>query len=255
MIDYQVKSEALQNKQNANDPNAEEDNSLVRTDFEIHAEMTAARSVGGDFFDFFLVDEHRLGIVIGDVSGKGVPAALYMAVTRTQIKTTALGGMTPEDCMRDVNRFLVREKASSMFATCFYGILNTQTGEFRYCNAGHNPPYLLKRDQAAPKLVSGEGGLPLGLFDGLPYEGARVQLSPGDAIFLFTDGVPEANNADLEDFTDSRLEDVLSRCAPLTCKEIVQALTLEIAAFTAGAPQSDDITMLSLRMSPASSLA
>ena len=100
-----------------------------RRDFDIHAEMTSARAVGGDFFDFFLMGEDRLGVVIGDVSGKGIPAALYMAVTRTQIKTTALRGMPPEECLLEVNRVLVRENVGDLFATCFYGILNTRTGE------------------------------------------------------------------------------------------------------------------------------
>ena len=119
-----------------------------RTDFEIHAEMTSARAVGGDFFDFFLIDDDHLAVVIGDVSGKGIPAALYMAVTRTQIKTTALQGMPPEDCLREVNRVLVRERVSAMFATCFYGVLNTRTGQLDYCNAGHNPPLLLRASGA-----------------------------------------------------------------------------------------------------------
>ena len=102
-----------------------------RKDFDIHAQMTSARAVGGDFFDFFLQGEDRLGVVIGDVSGKGIPAALYMAVTRTQIKTTALQGMRPEDCLLDVNRVLVRENVGDLYATCFYGILNTRTGELQ----------------------------------------------------------------------------------------------------------------------------
>ena len=218
-----------------------------RTDFEIHAQMTAARSVGGDFFDFFLIDNDRLGVVIGDVSGKGIPAALYMAVTRTQIKTSALGGMSPEDCMLEVNRLLVREKASSMFATCFYGILNTRNGEFRYCNAGHNPPQVLRHADGSLESLSETGGLPLGLFDGRPYVGTMTQLRPGDSVFLFTDGVTEANNFALDDFSDERLADVLRSVAHRSCEEIVMTVNNEVLAFAAGAPQSDDITMMSLR--------
>jgi sigma-B regulation protein RsbU (phosphoserine phosphatase) len=218
-----------------------------RTDFDIHAQMTSAKAVGGDFFDFFLIDDNHLGVVIGDVSGKGIPAALYMAVTRTQIKTTALEGKSPEECLLEVNRVLVREKVSSMFATCFYGLLNTSTGELRFCNAGHNPPYLLRAtgDLETMELT---GGIPLGLFDGRPYSVGSVELKPGDALFLYTDGVPEAINNALDDFTDERLAAGLRAAGSLSCRDILDCITRELLTFTAGAPQSDDITMLSLRM-------
>lgn len=217
-----------------------------RKDFELHAQMTAASSVGGDFFDFFLIDNDHLGVVIGDVSGKGIPAALYMAITRTQIKTTALGGMPPEECLGAVNSVLMHEKASSLFATCFYGILNTRTGEFLYCNAGHNPPYLVRAASGGVlQPLASEGGLPLGLFDGRPYTGACAQLALGDGIFLFTNGVSEAINV----ASDSRrLEDVLLRCAQVPCEEVVRIVASEVASVTGGAPQADDITMVSLRL-------
>ncbi|MGP0074253.1 MAG: PP2C family protein-serine/threonine phosphatase [Bryobacteraceae bacterium] len=218
-----------------------------RTDFDIHAQMTSARAVGGDFFDFFLIDSDHLGVVIGDVSGKGIPAALYMAVTRTQIKTTALEGKAPEECLAEVNRVLVREKVSSMFATCFYGLLDTRTGEFRYCNAGHNPPYLL-RASGDLESIDLTGGIPLGLFDGRPYGGGVVHLAPDDALFLYTDGVSEATNNALDDFTDERLASTLRAAGSLPCRDILDCITRELLAFTDGAPQSDDITMLSLRM-------
>ncbi len=217
-----------------------------RTDFDIHAQMTSARFVGGDFFDFFLMDDDHLAVVIGDVSGKGIPAALYMAVTRTQIKTTALQGVPPADCLLEVNRVLVRERVSSMFATCFYGILNTRTGEFPYCSAGHNPPYLL-RASGGLESIDLAGGLPLGMFDGMGYTGGVAQLAAGDGLFLYTDGVPEATDATLADFTDETLADSLRAAGSLGCREIIDRVTRELVAFTAGAPQSDDITMLSIR--------
>jgi serine phosphatase RsbU (regulator of sigma subunit) len=217
-----------------------------RHDFDVHAQMTSARAVGGDFFDFFLLGEDRLGVVIGDVSGKGIPAALFMAVTRTQIKTTALQGMRPEDCLLSVNQVLVRENVGNLFATCFYGILNTRTGEFRYCSAGHNPPYLL-RASGAVETISETGGIPLGLFDNMGYTGSCAQMEPGDALFLYTDGVPEADNAKFEQFTDERLAASLRDSISLGCQEMIDRLTRELLAFTAGAPQSDDITMLSIR--------
>jgi serine phosphatase RsbU (regulator of sigma subunit) len=220
-----------------------------RTDFELHAEMTAARSVGGDFFDFFLIDDNRLGIVIGDVSGKGLPAALFMAVTRTLIKTIALEGLRPEQCLREVNRALVREKASNMYATCFYGILNTRTGMFQFCNGGHNAPLLLRAaGTIEPASVFESGGLPIGLFDGPPYTGGSVLLEPGDALFLYTDGVREANNAALDDFSDARLAEVIQASAALSCVDMIESVGRHVAAFVAGAPQSDDITMVALRV-------
>ncbi len=218
-----------------------------RIDFDLHAQMTSARAVGGDFFDFFLIDEDRLGVVIGDVSGKGIPAALYMAVIRTQIKTTAQRNMPPAECLIEVNRFLVRERVSTMFATCFYGLLNLRSGEFHYCNAGHNPPYLLRAEKKAVESITEVGGIPLGLFDGLGHAGSCMHLQPGDTLFLYTDGVPEAQNAAEDDFTDKRLISTLRECCGFGCKDLIGRVTREVTAFTGGAPQSDDITMLCLR--------
>ena len=219
-----------------------------RTDFELHAQMTSAKAVGGDFFDFFLLDDHRLGLVIGDVSGKGIPAALYMAVTRTQIKTTALQGMAPDACLLAVNQVLVRDKVSSMFATCFYGILDTRTGTFHYCNAGHNPPYLL-RVSGAVERVPITGGLPLGMFAKLKCVSGSVTVGLGEAIFLYTDGVPEATNAVLDDFTEERMVRSLEAATRLACAALLDHVATHLATFTAGAPQSDDVTMLALRRS------
>lgn len=216
-----------------------------RTDFDIHAQMTSARAVGGDFFDFFLIDDDHLGVLIGDVSGKGTPAALYMAMTHTHVKTVALQGKPPEECMAEVNRILRRDNASSMFATCFYGMLNTRTGELRYANAGHNPPYRIGAGGQV-SLLDAKGGTPLGL---LPwrYESASAQLDRGDGIFLFTDGVPEANNAEEEEFTSDCLVDALRSARRLLSREIIDMVNARLLAFTAGASQSDDITMVCLR--------
>jgi serine phosphatase RsbU (regulator of sigma subunit) len=221
-----------------------------RTDFDIHAQMTSARAVGGDFFDFFLIDEDRLGVVIGDVSGKGIPAALFMAVTRTQVKTTALRGMPPAECFHEVNRVLVQEQVSAMFATCFYGLLNLRSGEFHYCSAGHNPPYLLRAGGGAAEPITEVGGIPLGLFDGMGYNGSTVQVGPGDSLFLYTDGVPEAQNVAERDLTDDRLVEILGAGSTLSCQDLIGFVTREVSAFTQGAPQSDDITMLCIRRLP-----
>jgi sigma-B regulation protein RsbU (phosphoserine phosphatase) len=218
-----------------------------RTDFELHAQMTSARAVGGDFFDFFLIDEDRLALVIGDVSGKGIPAALYMAVTRTQIKTTALRGMRPAECMLEVNQYLVRERVGAMFSTCFYGLFDLRSGDLHYCSAGHNPPYVLRARQTAVEPVDEVGGIPLGLLGGMDYVGSMTHLEPGDALFLYTDGVPEAQNRAEDDFSDLRLIAALEASARLGCRELISQLTHQVSAFTDGAPQSDDITMLLMR--------
>jgi sigma-B regulation protein RsbU (phosphoserine phosphatase) len=217
-----------------------------RTDFDLHAQMTSARAVGGDFFDFFLIDDDHLGIMIGDVSGKGTPSALYMAVTHTHFRTVALRSSGPEECMAEVNRILVRDRASSMYATCFYGILDTRTREFRYSSAGHNLPYRISSGGLVATLEC-DGGTPLGLFPG-NYGGAAVQLDPGDGLFLYTDGVPEAINSELEDFSDSRLVEVLRGMGCVPSRDIISTVSSELLAFTAGAPQSDDITMLAVRL-------
>ena len=169
-----------------------------------------------------------------------------MAMTRTQIKTTALKGVRPEECLLEVNRFLFREEVGGLFSTCFYGILNTRTGQLSYCSAGHNPPYVL-RASGDVESVPEVGGCPLGLFGEMGYTGSCAQIDPGDALFLYTDGVPEANNAAEEESTYDRLVSSLGESTSLACRDMIDRLTRDLLAFTAGAPQSDDITMVCIR--------
>jgi serine phosphatase RsbU (regulator of sigma subunit) len=217
-----------------------------RRDFAIHASMAPAKAVGGDFFDFFLIDDHRLGFVIGDVSGKGVPSALFMAVCRTLIKATAHAGGSPDACVGQVNRVLASEGVASMYVTVFYGVLDTRTGCVVYCNAGHNPPYVLRRDGAV-SLLPQIGGMVVGLFEDAPFEAGQMDLAPGDGLFLYTDGVTEANDASGEEFTGGRLAPCLERCGGLDLDEMIRCVGAEVAAFAAETPQGDDITMLALR--------
>ena len=217
-----------------------------RSDFVIHASMTPARAVGGDFFDYFLIDSDRLGFVIGDVSGKGVPSALFMAVCRTLIKATAHAVVSPEACLRQVNRVLTSEAVPSMYVTVFYGVLDTRDGHVTYCNAGHNPPYVLRRDGAVESLAQ-TGGMVLGLFEHTPYEAGHVVLEPGDGLFTYTDGVTEACNLAGEEFTNSRLQPCLAGCGGLGLDAVIRTVGDEVAAFAGEAPQGDDITMLALR--------
>ncbi len=216
-----------------------------RTEFSIYASMVAAKEVGGDFFDFFLIDNERLGFVIGDVSGKGVTAAIFMAVSRTLIRATGIKGISTEECMSYVNRLLCNESVSCMFVTVFYGILNTTNGEVEYVNGGHNPPYILS-DKAISK-VEMTGGTILGCLEDFDYRSKKIQLNPGDLLFLFTDGVTEAFNTKEELYGETRLESFLEAHLSHTIEEIVKESNQAVTDFSIGVPQSDDITLLAIR--------
>jgi serine phosphatase RsbU (regulator of sigma subunit) len=217
-----------------------------RLEFAVHASMTPAKAVGGDFFDFFLIDADRLGFVIADVSGKGVPSALFMAVCRTLIKATALAGGPPEACLEQVNRVLASEGVASMYVTVFYGVLNTRDGHLAYCNAGHNPPYVLRADGSVEPLAQ-VGGMVVGLFELASYDPGSIVLRPGDGLFMYTDGVTEATDVTGEEFTTSRLAPCLAECRGLDLDAVIQRVGAAVTAFAGGAPQADDITMLALR--------
>ncbi|MFZ4520223.1 MAG: PP2C family protein-serine/threonine phosphatase [Bacteroidales bacterium] len=215
-----------------------------RADFDIYAAMIAAREVGGDFFDFFMIDNDRLGFVIGDVSGKGVPAAIFMAVSRTLIRATGLKGIPASECMHYVNNLLCNESVSCMFVTVFYGILDTRTGDLEYVNAGHNPPWLMSRDGL--KKVEMTGGTILGYMEDFHFASRKITLSPGDRIFLYTDGVTEAfDKSDLA-FGDARLEAFLLQHPEYTIEDLVKEVVKEVNDHSTGVPQSDDITLLSI---------
>ncbi len=217
-----------------------------KKEFEIYAEMITAQEVGGDFYDFFLIDEETLGFVIGDVSGKGVPAAMFMAVSRTSLKATALNGASPSECLHQVNNVLYLESPSTMFVTIFYGILNTRTGELEFCNGGHNPPYLLSADGQVEPLKN-IGGLILGAVENTKYEDHKISLQPGDALFLYTDGVTEAVDVNDNEFEMDRLAKCLQRVRGLPLTEIIQQVVSEVESFSTGVPQADDITILALK--------
>ncbi len=217
-----------------------------RPEFDVHASMTPARAVGGDFYDYFLIDRDRLGFVIGDVSGKGVPSALFMAVCRTLIKATARDVGSPDACLERVNRVLASEGVPSMYVTVFYGVLDTRTGHVAFCNAGHNPPCVLRGDGSVEPLAQ-TGGMVLGLFENAAYEAGHIVLGSGDGLFAYTDGVTEASNLAEEEFTLGRLQHCLARCGGLGLDAVVRTVSEEIVAFVGEAPQADDITMLALR--------
>jgi sigma-B regulation protein RsbU (phosphoserine phosphatase) len=217
-------------------------------EFDIHATIATAKEVGGDFYDFFLIDDDHLYFTIGDVSGKGVPAALFMAVTKTLIKATAASGATPEQILAKVNNDLCADNDSCMFVTIFLGILNIRTGELAYSNGGHNPPYILYRDGRIEALAIG-GGMALGVMEGIAYRSNKLAIGPEDAIFLYTDGITEAVDSGGELFSEQRLQAYLQRvCSPpVGVEEIVQGVVDEVKRFSVGVPQFDDITVLIVR--------
>lgn len=213
---------------------------------DIYASMIAAKDVGGDFYDFFPIDDHRIGFTIADVSGKGVPAAIFMAVSRTLIKATGLRDMPSNECIFTVNNMLCGESVDSMFVTVFYGIYDIKTGMIDFTNAGHNPPYILHADGSVEMLKS-ECNLVLGAIEDIQFRNESFQLNPGDALVMYTDGVTEAENIDHAQFGESRTEAVLSELKGATSKQIVDSINEKLKEFVNGAPQSDDITQLVIR--------
>jgi len=212
-------------------------------EFDIYATIEPAKEVGGDFYDFFLIDDEHLYFVIADVSGKGIPAALFMAVTKTLIKSKATAGLTPDRIVARVNEELCVGNDENMFVTIFCGVLHTITGEILYTNGGHNPPLIMKKDGNI-EWLNGEGNLMVGIMDDASYITEKLLLEPGDCLFLYTDGVTEAMNDKNELFSDNRLKDGLHKLHGKSIQEIIGGTQQEIHRFARGVPQSDDITMM-----------
>jgi phosphoserine phosphatase RsbU/P len=217
-----------------------------RKDFELHAAMVPAKEVGGDFFDFFLLDPEHLGFVIGDVSGKGVPAALFMAVSRTLLRAFAQHRATPGECLAYMNSNLAVQSDAAMFTTVFYGILDTRSGELQFANGGHNRPYVLAVD-GQPRPLSVESGPIVGIMDGFSYDSYTASLAPGEALILYTDGVTEAQDKNDAFFGEKLLEQHLSAHCGESAQQLVACVHAAVQEFANGAPQSDDITVLALR--------
>lgn len=209
--------------------------------------MIPAAQVGGDLFDCFMLDDHRLAFTIGDVSGKGIAAALFMAVSRTVLRVAATKGLSPRECLTEAHQFLHGERrATSHFVTCFYGILDLATGQLDYSRAGHNPPYLVRGNEV--QTLDAASGLPLGMLRRVNYDTATAQMAAGDTLLLFTDGITEAMNPRLEEYGEERLIALLSaRASSLSVEELVGLVTQEATAYAEGAPASDDMTVLSVR--------
>lgn len=214
-----------------------------KKELAVYALIEPAREVGGDFYDFFFIDDNHFCFVIADVSGKGMPASLFMAVTKTLIKATAAKGIGPDMVLFSVNNELSQDNDSSMFVTIFCGILNTVTGDVYYSNGGHNPP-LVMRKAGETGFLEISSGLVVGALKDFAYITEHLVLLPGDSLFLYTDGVTEAMNGHDGLFSEERLLRQLERLREKPAKEIIGGLMEELVFFSEDAPQSDDITMM-----------
>ena len=216
-----------------------------RQEFDIYAQMTPAKEVGGDFYDFFMVDERHIAIVMADVSGKGVPAALFMVIAKTLIKDHTLPGRDLGEVFTTVNNILCESNSEGLFVTAFEGVLDLATGEFAFVNAGHEVPYLCKKS-AGFKPYKIKPCFVLAGMENMKYSSGKITLDVGDKIFQYTDGVTEATNSENELYGAKRLNTVLNAAGRKTPCEIIKDVKNDIDTFVGNADQFDDITMLCL---------
>lgn len=221
----------------------------ARKEFDIFASMEPAKEVGGDYYDFFLIDENRLCFSIADVSGKGVPASLFMVIAKTLMKNEALRGISAEEILFNVNNMLVEDNDECLFVTAFLCILNIETGELEYSNAGHNPPLICRRDQHEYEYLSLEKNFVVGGIPGFKFKRASLKLENGDILYLYTDGVTEAMDKDNKQYSEVRLKKILSEMKKdeRDVYNIEKVIKEDIKKFVGEAEQSDDITMVILK--------
>jgi sigma-B regulation protein RsbU (phosphoserine phosphatase) len=216
-----------------------------RREFDVHATLHPAREVGGDFYDFFMIDEDRICFGIGDVSGKGVPSALFMAMTKTLIKSRASNDFSPASILTHVNDEMAENNESAMFVTIWLGILDLRSGEVTYTNAGHNPPYVRRSDGTLERLAKRHGPV-VGAMEGMVYGEDTVGLVSGDAVLLYTDGVTEAMDPAQALYEERRLVGTLEAATAPAPEALVRATVDDVWRFQADAEQADDITVLAL---------
>ncbi|MXX10904.1 MAG: SpoIIE family protein phosphatase [Nitrospira sp. SB0677_bin_15] len=214
---------------------------------DVKAVIIPAREVGGDLYDFFFIDTSHLGLVIADVSGKGVPAALFTTVTRALLRATASKDFsTPGECLTMVNDLLCENNPSCTFITLFFGVLDLRTGELSYSNAGHNPPRVLRAGSGVD-VVPKTGNLVLGIQQEHKYHNGQIQLAPGDTLFLYTDGITEAEDSKSAEFSESRLDERLAELSGASSERVLTDVVDAVQEFVGDAVQSDDITCLAAR--------
>jgi len=225
---------------------------LLPTDFRrfqspgwsVHANMRPAKEVGGDLYDVFLLPSGELAFLVGDVSGKGVPAALYMAVTKTLLRTAATRGASPAEALACANEALLEQNISSMFVTIFCGYLNLETGTIRYSCAGHNPPVWIKR--AGAVYLELQSGIMAGIFPNAQYVNQQMTLEPGESILVYSDGITESMTEKQEFYGEERFLEYCQTLAELSAPVLTDRALGEAERFAAGAPQSDDMTVLAI---------
>lgn len=218
-----------------------------REEFDIYASMNPAKEVGGDFYDFFLTDDTHLAVVMADVSGKGVPAALFMVITKSLIKNYAQLVEDPAEVFTRTNKQLCENNDEGMFVTAFMGILDLESGLFSFANAGHNPP-LIRKGNGDFEWLKMQPRFVLAGMETTIYKTEQIQLAKGDVFFTYTDGVTEAMNQAHELFSDNKLLETINQTKDMSVEEMLQHIKAEVAAFSDGAEQADDITMLALKI-------
>ena len=238
--------EVATNIQNSVLPTALAPNSAHKN-VELAAMMDPAKEVGGDFYDFYWMDQHRLSIMISDVSGKGIPAAMFMMRAKTMMKTFVESGIPIEEVFEQVNAGLCEGNDAEMFVTSWLGFVNMETGHVEYVNAGHNPP-LVRQGDGDYEYLKGRPGFVLAGMEGMKYKKQEIDLEPGSSIFLYTDGAPEAHNAEKQLYGEERLLQVVNANKDGSMQDLCTNLRADIADFAAGVDQFDDITMVALRM-------
>ena len=215
-----------------------------RKDMDIFASMDPAKEVGGDFYDFFMIDEDHIGLVMADVSGKGVPAALFMVIAKTLIKNNMQMEKTVEDVLTDSNNQLAENNDELLFVTAWVAVVSLKTGDVTYSDAGHEFALVAHPDGTVEEIHPAKKKMPLAAMEGMAYAKDQFKLNVGDKLFLYTDGVPEAMNADSEQYGMDRLKQVLSDHATEMPEDILQAVRKDVDAFVGAAPQFDDLTMM-----------
>ena len=212
---------------------------------EIFARLDPAKEVSGDLYDFFFVEPGKLCFVVGDVSGKGIAAGIFMAVTRTLIRATAIPGRTPFDILTRVNAQLAKENQANLFVTMILGVVDTQSGRIVYGQGGHNPPVLLSAD--GKPAYEPPGGMPLGVFDDAKFGERELQLKAGETLLVYTDGVTEAMNQARDLFGEERLLEALAQRASLSAEKLTECVVEKVEDFVQEAERSDDITLLAIK--------
>ena len=218
----------------------------VTEHFDVHARMTPAREIGGDFYDFFSLDDDRMGLVIADVSDKGIPAALFTMVSRALLKAAARNHASPAKCLHEVNELVSQDNDACMFVTLFYAVLDLRDGRLIYSNGGHNPPRLVRGGEV--QEVPATGDIALGIAVDHQFHDAELTLQIGDTLFLYTDGITEACNAAEDEFSEQRLDDLLHELGDDGAADTVEAIVGAVEEFAAGVAQFDDMTCMALQL-------